>query len=931
MNKSLIKFLFTSLPILGIIIVTIIIAIANYTPGTFLSGWDTLHPEFNFPLAFERTINGVWRTDQGLGTIAIQSHMADLPRIFALWILSFAFPLNSLRYITMLTPLIIGSLGIYFLSLFLLKDKKYSNLSSFLASISYLCSLGTVQHFVVPLEMFAIHFAFLPWTMLFLLKFLETKSKKNILLFIFFNLCIIPQAHTATLLYSYIASILITTLTFILIHRTKDVAIRGLTLLIIVLSINSYIILPNLFAIKVQGNEVINSKINRYFSQEAFAKNQEFGNIENVPIVKSFLFDWQLYDFQNNKSANVVYQWEQNLKNPLVATFGYLIFILSVLGIITSFIFRRNKRIIPILPMMAVCFIVLLNGTFPITLLFDNLSKISPTLQESLRFPFTKFSIFYMLGISVFFGAGAQWIFEKIKKGKIVAILGVVLITGFLFYFSPAFKGYLINPAMRINIPQEYFNMFIFFNKQDEGERVAILPIHSFWSWVYNSWGYQGAGFLQFGIKQPLLDRDHDRWSSINEQYQREMQYAIYNQNTDLIQSVLDKYDIKWIIFDTSIVNLSGYQNETLSWQIPEMMNRIGNIKLKEKFGKDLYVYEVVNPKSKKVTLFKNMPDAGPNAIGTYKDRIYSTLKDYKTEHIFSEDTESENYIFDEHFIGNLTAPTVASIDNKSILSNIKPCSNNTQISRGVVGNAIRYKSTDGSLCDYFPFPQLSHEKSYIVTIDSKNIEGFPLQIYICNDLSLHCNQTIYLRDNKNDLAEAFLIPSYDDFGNGHTININNFSIKGRTSINDLVSIKIYEYIPKPFEPNQPPASFLGSPEIIDQNQFRTIAKIKNVPEGNTTIVLSERYQPEWMAFIVDDSSSSIVNFINKNFPFFGRSQIAQHYRVNNWENGWTIDSSMINDKSLIIMIFLPQYLEYFGFVLLAGTLITLSFKILKR
>src|SRR3989344_8536480 len=91
-----------------------IIAGVNYKPGTFLTGWDTLHPEFNFPLAFERTINGVWRTYQGLGTIAIQSHMADLPRIFALWILSSAFPLNSLRYITMLTPLIIGPLGIYF-------------------------------------------------------------------------------------------------------------------------------------------------------------------------------------------------------------------------------------------------------------------------------------------------------------------------------------------------------------------------------------------------------------------------------------------------------------------------------------------------------------------------------------------------------------------------------------------------------------------------------------------------------------------------------------------------------------------------------------------------------------------------------------------------------------------------------------------------
>ena len=118
-------------PILGILAIVIVLFFANYKPGTFLTGWDTLHPEFNFPLAFERTINGVWRTDQGLGTIAIQSHMADLPRIFALWILSFAFPLNSLRYITMLTPLLIGPLGIYFLSF-------YRNGADYMQSVFYL-------------------------------------------------------------------------------------------------------------------------------------------------------------------------------------------------------------------------------------------------------------------------------------------------------------------------------------------------------------------------------------------------------------------------------------------------------------------------------------------------------------------------------------------------------------------------------------------------------------------------------------------------------------------------------------------------------------------------------------------------------------------------------------------------------------------------
>ena len=57
-------------PIVGLSLISLILCITNYIPGTFLSGWDTLHPEFNFGLNFERTIFGVFRIEQGLGAVA---------------------------------------------------------------------------------------------------------------------------------------------------------------------------------------------------------------------------------------------------------------------------------------------------------------------------------------------------------------------------------------------------------------------------------------------------------------------------------------------------------------------------------------------------------------------------------------------------------------------------------------------------------------------------------------------------------------------------------------------------------------------------------------------------------------------------------------------------------------------------------------------
>jgi len=97
-----------------IILIAGLLAWQNYTPGTILSGWDTLHPEFNFGLAFERAIFGVWRPEQGVGALAIHSHMSDLPRIVFLWLSSFVLPVNFLRYFYFFTTLALGPLGVYF-------------------------------------------------------------------------------------------------------------------------------------------------------------------------------------------------------------------------------------------------------------------------------------------------------------------------------------------------------------------------------------------------------------------------------------------------------------------------------------------------------------------------------------------------------------------------------------------------------------------------------------------------------------------------------------------------------------------------------------------------------------------------------------------------------------------------------------------------
>jgi hypothetical protein len=157
--KLLLKILFP----LTLIIITGFICFKNYTPGTYLIGWDSIHPEFNFPEAFRRVWEGVWRAEQGVGAVAAHSHMADLPRIVFLWFESFVFPASFLRYSYVFLCLILGPLGIYFFLKYVFRKEKESVWifpAAFLGALFYLLNLGTLQNFYVPFEMFTAAYAF---------------------------------------------------------------------------------------------------------------------------------------------------------------------------------------------------------------------------------------------------------------------------------------------------------------------------------------------------------------------------------------------------------------------------------------------------------------------------------------------------------------------------------------------------------------------------------------------------------------------------------------------------------------------------------------------------------------------------------------------------------------------------------------------------
>lgn len=640
-----------NLPILFLIAISLILCFQNYTPGTFLSGWDTLHPEFDFGLNFQRLFFGVFRSEQGLGALVAHSHMADLPRVIVLYIFHHFIPLSFLRYSFIFLNLVLGPIGMYFfLQKIVLKNPGLSERSgavktaSFLGGLFYLLNLGTMQQFIVPFEMFITQYGMLPWIFLFATRYLESKeqTKKNLVIFAVIMLLASPMAYAATLWYMTFLVFVIYVSTFSLIKKDFSVFKKSAILVFLGLVINSFWILPNIYFIISSGGRVVYANINILFSPQAFLYNKEFGNPKDIALIKNFLFDWGAYTV-NNHFGSLLQVWIDYLNKPYITLIGFFFTAVAIMGLIYSIV-RKNIIGLSFIPVLIFILFFLINDNPPTSFLYKFIQNSIPLFKEAFRFPGDKALGLFIFIFALYFGLGQMKLIGIIKKlpkfsTKFGLILQTLLFTGLLIYYTlPAFKGNLISPLMRVEIPNYYFDVFSYFKSQADTGTIADLPIHSPWGWQYYDWfenkpSYQGAGFIWFGIKQPMLNRDFDRWNPLNEQYYREMSYAVYSKKDELFKKVIEKYNIHYILLDESIIAPENDQIILYVKELKKLLAKLGTenfVKEDAVFG-EVKIFKVVhNPDYS--YLINGSPKISPRATAYYQDFSYLKYNDYTSE-----------------------------------------------------------------------------------------------------------------------------------------------------------------------------------------------------------------------------------------------------------------------------------------------------------
>ncbi|MGI5840685.1 MAG: hypothetical protein ACOX6N_00470 [Patescibacteria group bacterium] len=861
----------------------------NYTPGTYLTGWDNLHPEFNLPANIKRSIFSTWQEYQGLGLLAGMAHAADLPRQLFLLLISPLVPIDLLRYVYHFLLIGLGTFGVYYLGLFVTQNK--SKIPSFIGALFYLLNFGSIQYLSLPFEPYTTFWGFLPWLILSLFCLLKSNTKKNFLIFILLNFLAVPSFYVQTIFLVYLISVILILFLQHLPTNTTNHIKLSLLIVFSILVVNSFWLLPNIYFTLSKVSVTQNAMINLMVTDQFIEQNYHRGKITDFIPLRFLYYD--IKDNQQNPPIPLFNTWHQHFSSPLIVAISYLFFSLVLLGAIFSK--NRYKRYFTTLLLFTL--MGLLSATFPFNLL-NTILRATPLLSQIFRNSFTKLIVPCLVSLSILLTFSLDFLPKIAQKFSI-------LLLPLLFIFSlPAFKGNYIHPQMRNSIPVEYFELFSFLKNVSTHSRIMNLPQYSFWGWTTYRWGPTGSGFLWYGIDQPIMDRAFDVWSSELENYYWQLHYALLTENQNQFNQILEKYNIGYVLFDKNVILPDAGSSSRIVRDTENLLYHSQLLEPQESFGQ-ITLFKVKNPPQiiNNVTILDNPQNINNPEQFQHLDQAYSDFGPYITSgsntqilypfgSLFTNRPEKPGFLLSH---SDSSQTILLSSEYSSHSQTISPSWESCQGTQKLL-NAQNEEKTSFFSCQ----SDLVTNTAYLIKITANNTSNRPLlfKVFSLLDNRLYADSRI----TENGRSETLIVvPPGNKFDQGIGINFSSNSYSNKTSNNLIedVSISPMPYhslisLKTPVTENHSPA--LTSPFNVKQpNQTFYKINLGSLPH-KPTLALFQSYHPGWLAFSLNPLPQIL----------------KQHYHLSNWANGWHLENNLSNQT--VYVIFLPQLLQYIAF-----------------
>lgn len=920
-----------------------IAAIANIHLGRTLIGWDSLQTDLNPLLAIKRAFFASWQEYQSFGLPAGMAHASDLVRALLTALPYLLLPQSIARYAQFIALFAVGGYGAYYLFQKLFgKEKSWIALSG---ALFYMVNLGTLQIFALPFEPFSWFFASLPWLLLTCHNVLTADKeafRKQFFFALLVNILATPSYYLQTLFVVYAMSLSMFMLGALLISKKKvEVLQRSIGLGICVILIQLFWLLPQAYFLKHSNGVVRESKINQLATEDVYYQNREKGTLRNFLTMEGFY-----YDLIDTHQDQLFAPWKHHLDFA-----GVQIVQLTLIGIVVLGFASSKKRSIPFYLMLIPITILLLPETPGLGFLNGLLRHVG-LIDQMFRSPFTKLVIPYSLCFSYFFALGVGTLgrfgtFEK--KIKITVFILLVI------YAFPLFTGHLFADSMFVKLPIQYHSVIAYFKNQPKDARIALLPDYTFWGWFITNTGYNGSGFLWYGIEQPIVSRTFDVWSYPSESYFWELKQAVDAQDGALFEQVLKKYDISYLVYDPTLLPVVSTVKGIQYGRLEQLLNTSSFLEKDQVFG-SLAVYKRKDSVPGFIKGLSNNPlNTGPAVKRTNLDGSIWHLPYQTTERpdvyfpfadLFSQVdlidkkwniTEDDSSIIvtanlPDYTNGYALEPTNIDSFSAQLYQQDKPVGYNGSIeidrsknlltlktpkilvtsitpSQVEVGTCVQKGSSviskNGTSltvtssdrrenCFGYSDDSLSHEYGYLVSVKASNRGGRSFFMYIEDQTK----QQSYIEDrlNTDDARNTYyLLPPRYAFGKGYSFVFTTNSYLGSPSTNTLSELKVYLI----------PYGVLKELRLVNGSPSTNSPEITSLPyskfgyhhytisdiQNSSMIALSQAFDPGWRAYDA------------------GGNELPKHVRINTWANGW--DTQGVTGE--VTLIYWPQYLEYLG------------------
>ena len=939
------------IPILTILLVVLMLFFANYSPGTWLSGWDNLHTEFHPGINISRGLNSVWQGNQSFGNVAGMAFPTALFHALFSGFLSMFFVPSLVRYVSIFLLIYLGALGIYYLLKYLGFEEN-REIFAYVGAFFYILNFGHIQIINVPTESFIGFLGLLPWEILVFLKVLHSRSKEQLFLysgiFLLINIFGSFQFLTQTVFLVYILTLGAFVADYLIEHRSRKAIKRAGYSILLAFVAGIFWILPQVYFLASSLDVVSGSKINQIATQNVIAQSSGRGTIEDLARFIGIYYD--LYDAQGDL---IFKSWQEHFSSPGVLVAQFVIF-----GLILAGIFVRKFK-----HSTAFLLLFLLSAG---AMLFQPFGDVA-LLGQIFRSPFTKFVTVYSLASAYFLAVGLD-LLSRLKLNKV--LVGSVCLLIIVYIALPSLEGNYISPLVRVRYPARYFDLMGYLRREVEPTaRVALFPDVSFWGWFRYNWGYEGSGFIWYGVPQTIVSRTFDVWSFSSESFFWESKHALESRDNELLNKVLSKYQVDYIVFDPSILPDATLGRGAALGSLEGVLRVNPALELYEDFG-NLRIYRVRQDvkETADISVFGEVPSVGPQYTVTDQDfayldlGTYSTSRDKPTEYNYPlidfmtqtevagkewEINEAEETFDVSVPVGHLpedqyslTLPDNSLLTTRIFLGEViethemqvsvvrdgdtlkvtvpkkevvtyvpsedqvNNCGGRGDISTVQSAGTLEVESSGWAIgCFGHEVPLLAHWAGYLASVETENLSGNDLFFYILGSKN---NRFSKLETLLGTGTHYFVLNPGYFFDDGYIFSFLNQSF-GRDSVKNKVgSLKVYvfpvEYLKSiRFERV---GSDAGSEEAPPGFVARKISSYRYQVDGNfsgSSLALWQSYDPGWVAFC--------------GFWFCK----ADHVSINNWANGWLFEEV---ETKRVRLVFWPQYLEFIGLFLSGGAVI---------